>query len=126
MMRGKWEAPLLEKSAIAFYQKHHPRFIKIEMKSSGIGLAQTLKSKGFPIYEVERNKDKYTRCLNSIPFIAAGVLFFKKNAEYLADVINEMEGFRADLGHEHDDICDCIFDGLDHLYGDNTSVLDVL
>lgn len=126
MMRGKWEAPLLEKSAIAFYQQHHPRFIKIEMKSSGIGLAQTLKSKGFPIIEIERNTDKYSRCLDAIPFVASGVVYLRKDAEYLNDFLSETMGFRADMGHAHDDICDCLFDAVDHLFGKEASVLDAL
>jgi predicted phage terminase large subunit-like protein len=45
LIRGKWEAPELERQAIAFWSKHSARKMKVEDKSSGTGLIQSIKKK---------------------------------------------------------------------------------
>lgn len=127
MVRGKFEAPALERVAIEFYNKHMPRMVLIEDKSSGIGLIQTLRLRGLPIVDVQRTKDKYQRVLDALPFLAVGVLYLRKDAEYLAELIHECMGFRSDMGHKHDDIVDTITDAIDHVFLNKIiSTLDVL
>lgn len=126
MVRGKFEAHILERVAIEFYQKHSPRLFLIEEKASGIGLIQTLASKGLPVHPIQVNKDKLTRVLDAIPFIAVGNVYLKKDADYLTDLLSECAGFRSDLSHKHDDIVDSITQAVTFIYGKENSVLDCL
>lgn len=125
-IRGKFEAHILERVAIEFYQKHKPRFILIEDKSSGTGLIQTMRSKGFPIQDIQRVKDKLTRVMDAIPFLAVKVVYLLKDDPSNGDFLSECASFRADMGHEHDDQVDTLLDAVSHLYGGEVSVLDAV
>lgn len=126
MVRGKFEAHVLEKVAIEFYNKHSPRFVLIEDKASGVGLIQTLRNLGFPIIDVQRTTDKLTRVMETIPFLAVGVVHIRKDAEYTSQFLSECAGFRSDMGHKHDDQVDTLCDAVNHVCRKKVSIFDAL
>ena len=119
MIRGKWEAPELEKMAIAFWNKfkRNPKTgltcsgLYIEDKASGIGLIQGLRAKyGIPVIGISVDSDKLTRAENALPYIEAGQVLLPENESYsfVPDLLNECEAFSRDMSHLHDDIVDSL------------------
>ncbi len=130
MIRGKWEAPELQKRAQAFWAKHKAadvetmgqlRKMMVEDKSSGTGLIQTLKlSNQIPIEGIERNKDKLTRVMDGLPYMEMRMVCVPEDAPFTADFIAECESFSADDSHAFDDQVDCLLDAIaDMLSGAN-------
>lgn len=129
-VRGKWAAPELETTARAFWKKHNdkrPRGMKIEDKSSGTGLIQSLGRKGkngerpIPVIAVPREKDKYTRGMDAAPYISTGMVHLPKNAEWAPTLKSELQIFDG-LGTGHDDQVDPLMDAIDDMlagYGYN-------
>lgn len=124
MVRGKFEAPDLERVFVEFYEKHRkvarpglPRVsaVYVEDKASGIGLIQSVRRKGVPVIPLKATRDKYTRALEAVPTIAAGLLKLPegKGNPVSAAVIGECEAFRQDMSHVHDDIVDMICYGVE-------------
>lgn len=124
MVRGKFEAPELEKVFTDFYEKWRrmsrpglPKVsaVYIEDKASGTGLIQSVRRKGIPVIPMKPTRDKYTRALEAVPTIAAGLFKLPKNASdrISAAVIAECEAFRSDMSHVHDDIVDVICYGVE-------------
>jgi predicted phage terminase large subunit-like protein len=117
-VRGKFEAPELKRTAIAFWQKHKSshvpcRAFYIEDKSSGTGLIQEIKLEGsVPVIAVQRTKDKLTRVQDVLSYIEAGYLHLPNNAPFLSDYLAEMEEFSGDNGHRHDDQIDPTIDAI--------------
>ncbi len=124
LLRGKWEAPELKRSAIDFWNKHLAitglgtlRELVVEDKSSGTGLIQEIKrTERIPVRGVERNKDKLTRVMDVVSFIDAGFVVLPEDAPFVSDFLVECEAFTADDSHAHDDqidpMCDAIGDML--------------
>ncbi len=127
LLRGKWEAPELQKRAIAFWMKCKARDteyfgqcrgIPVEDKSSGTGLIQTLKLPPYniPIIPIERNKDKLTRVMDALPYIEARQVCIPEAAAFTDEFVTECEAFTADDSHDFDDqidpLCDAINDFL--------------
>lgn len=129
LIRGKWEAPELERRAVAFWNKHKAadavvlgglRKMKVEDKSSGTGLIQSIKSKGgIPIEGVERNKDKYTRVMDVLGYIESGLVCLPEDAPFTNDFITECESFTADDSHMHDDQVDPMIDAINDMLATN-------
>lgn len=126
LIRGKWEAPELQRRAIAFWSKAKGRDVEqfgqcrkmvVEDKSSGTGLVQTLKLPPFniPIEPKERSKDKVTRVMDALPYIEAGQFCVPEDAPYTNDFISECEAFTADDSHDHDDQIDPMVDAIDDM-----------
>jgi predicted phage terminase large subunit-like protein len=133
LLRGKWEAPELEKRALAFWNKHKAipeiadmgslRYLYVEDKSSGTGLIQTLRSvHRIPVKEIQRSIDKYTRCLDAQPYIEAGSCVIPEDAPYTSDFILEGEAFSADGTHAHDDQLDPMFDAINMLLSNKNNL----
>ena len=118
VLRGKWEAPDLERQAEAFINKHNDspntprlRYVAIEDKASGTGLIQGLKRKTkVSIKAVQRNTDKLTRFMDAHPYIEDGIVYLPLNAQWVGDFIDEAEAFSADMSHDHDDQIDPLID----------------
>lgn len=125
-IRGKWEAPELEDNARAFWEKYrrlglHPRGMKVEDKSSGTGLVQSLRRPGkrpgqnpIPVTPIERNRDKYTRGLDAAPWITAGMVWLPKNAPFTPGLKIELQTFDG-LGTGHDDQVDPLMDAINDM-----------
>lgn len=131
-MRGKWEAPELERNVIAFWDKHKShdpsqwgrlREMSIEDHASGTGLIQHLKaSSNIPIKPVVRSRDKYTRVMDVLPYIASGYVHIPSGTPWLADFIAELAEFSADGQQTHDDQVDAMVDGVLYCADSSASV----
>ena len=119
LVRGKWEAPELEKQAVIFWNKfkRDPKTgvmcngLYIEDKASGIGLIQSLKAKyGIPVFGVKADTDKLTKVENILPYIEAGNVLLPESETYAfnPELLNECEAFSRDMSHIHDDQVDSL------------------
>lgn len=135
-IRGKWEAPELERRTKGFWNKHVVcdtfgpplRKMLVEDKASGTGLIQKIKSEGkIPIDGIERNIDKLTRVMDILGYIESGYVVLPEDAPYINDFIAECEAFTDDDSHLHDDQIDPLIDAIkDMLAGNNLSIWDNL
>lgn len=119
MVRGKWEAPDLEKVAVEFWNKfkRDPQTgvtcngLYVEDKASGIGLIQSLKAKyGIPVIGVQADTDKLTKVENVLPYIESGNVLLPESETYsfVPDLLNECEAFSRDQSQIHDDQVDAL------------------
>lgn len=126
LVRGRWEAPELQKRAVAFWSKCKARDIskfgtlrklKVEDKSSGTGLIQTLRLSPYniPIEAIERNKDKLTRVMDALPHIECGNVAIPEDAAFTHDFVTECESFSADDSHDFDDQVDALCDAVEDM-----------
>lgn len=119
MIRGKWEAPELERQAVTFWNRfkrdEHTGVtcsgLYLEDKASGIGLIQTLQSKyGMPVIGLQVEADKLTRAEGVLNYIESGQVYLPENPNYSfnPDLIAECEEFSRDGSQKHDDIVDSL------------------
>ena len=117
LVRGKWEAPELERMAIMIWNKYRRNEktgvccsgMYVEDKASGTGLIQGLKTKyGIPVLPVQADKDKLTRVENILPYVEAGNIYLPENENHAfnPDFISECEAFSRDMSQTHDDQVD--------------------
>lgn len=131
LIRGKWEAPELQKRAIAFWNKckardtdkyGNLRKLEVEDKASGTGLIQTIKLPPYniPIAAIQRGIDKLTRVMDALPYMEMGLFCVPEEAPFTNDFIAELESFTANGSHDHDDQVDVAVDGtMDLLHSGN-------
>lgn len=125
LIKDKWESPALKRAAKDFWAKHNSyttfnpeefgnlRKLRIEDKSSGTGLIQELKSEGgIPVEGIPRDKDKYTRVQDALPYFEQGDLILPAEAPWVSDFIDELEAFTVDDTHAHDDQVDVAVDAV--------------
>lgn len=113
-VRGKWDAPMLEAMAQAFWDKHkgkHVRGFNVEDKASGTGLIQSLRKKGVPMIGIPRDRDKYTRGLDAAPWVATGMVNLPANEEWTVALRAELQMFDG-LGTGWDDQVDPLMDAI--------------
>jgi predicted phage terminase large subunit-like protein len=113
-VRGKWEAPELLTQARAFWEKHREgastlRAMKVEDKSSGTGLIQTLQREGIPILPIKRPLDKVTRAYDAAPMIESGNVLLPRRAAWLSEFLAEAGAFPNGA---HDDMVDPMMDAV--------------
>ena len=117
-VRGKWESPQLLKVAKDFWNKHRVipngtlRQLKIEDKASGTGLIQQLKQEGYPVRDIQRNRDKVTRAYDAAPMIEAGRVYLPANNPWIGAFIQECEMFP---NGKHDDQVDPMMDAVQEM-----------
>ena len=123
-VRGKWEAPELESTLVEFWNKHKPtmykilgaQVVKIEDKSSGSSLIQSIKRDYFiPIEGIQRNTDKVLRSMGTIKYFASGYVHLPRNADFLLDYKGEFRKFTPLMTHKHDDQIDPTIDAVEDL-----------
>jgi len=125
IIRGKWESPELRRQAIDFWNKHKNedqwspdtygqlRKMLVEDKSSGTGLVQDIKARGgIPVTGIERDKDKYTRVMDALPYLENGEVVIPESAPWVSEYIAEHEAFTSDDTHLHDDQVDVTMDAI--------------
>lgn len=132
LCRGKWEAPELERQATAFWNKHKtqdPRFpaplrkFVVEDKVSGTGLLQKLQRDGLPIEGLQRARDKTTRAMDVVGYVAAGQVVLPAGSPWLSDFLAEMSQFPQG---RHDDQVDPALDAMADMLGGGQSLYDLL
>lgn len=129
LLRGRWEAPELQRRALAFWAKAKARDINaygqlrellVEDKASGTGLIQTLKlpppiGANIPIKGIERGTDKLTRLMDVLSYIEAGLVCVPIDAPFTNDFVSENESFTADDTHDFDDQIDPEIDAINDM-----------
>ena len=117
LVRGKWEAPDLEKMAIQVWNNYKRNEqtglccsgLYVEDKASGIGLIQGLRAKyGIPVVGIPVDSDKLTRVENILPYLESGQVLLPENENYsfVPEFLAECEAFSRDMSHLHDDQVD--------------------
>ena len=118
-VRGKWEAPQLERVAVNLWNKWKKdpftgitcNGFYIEDKASGTGLIQGLKAKyGIPVIGVQVDKDKLSRIEDVLPYIESGNVLLPNGEMYgfNPELLKECESFTRDNSHVHDDQVDVL------------------
>lgn len=111
----------LESEFMQFYSrcamyKVPPEICAIEKKSTGVTLISVLrKTQGISIREIERNiihGSKTQRFLDIQPFISQKLFTLPADATHTKLVVNQMIKITANNTHAHDDIADCVADGI--------------
>ena len=132
-VRGKWEAPELERILIQFWNKHKrtqqkivgAQVVKIEDKSSGSSLIQSIRlQQRIPIEGIQRNTDKVTRAYGAVPYFASGYINLPANAEWINDYRQEFINFTPLMTHKHDDQIDPTIDAIDDMLVLNQSIIE--
>lgn len=118
MIRGKWEADELKRRAIAFWNsckqlKNGPlRHMAIEDKASGTGLIQSIRRDALcPVKAIQRDKDKYTRLMDTQGFIESGYIKLPTDKPFINDFLVEMEAINPEF-NTHDDQLDPMMDAI--------------
>ncbi len=123
-VRGKWEAPELESKLVDFWNKHKPTLykrsgaqsVKVEDKSSGSSLIQSIKKDYMiPIEGIQRNTDKVLRAMGVVKYFASGYIHLPSGTEWLHDYKEEFRKFTPLMSHKHDDQIDPTMDAVEDL-----------
>lgn len=118
-IRGKWEAPELLTNARAFWNSNKNkqvgtlRAFYIEDKVSGTGLIQQLKRDKIPIVAIPRIKDKITRYMDCVTFLATHLVNLPQNVDWLSDYLDEFRKITPLMNYKHDDQVDTTADAID-------------
>jgi predicted phage terminase large subunit-like protein len=133
-IRDRWEAPDLIKAARQFWDRHYGtgearttgklRYMAVEDKSSGTGLIQTLTAGDdndgttkIPVRAIQRNIDKKTRAMDTVPLIASGRVFIPDDKGFVLDFLAEVGAFSGDMTHDYDDQVDPMMDAVQEMLG---------
>lgn len=123
MIRGKWESDELKRRAVAFWTKSKQlkngplRHMAIEDKSSGTGLIQSIRKDAIcPVKAIQRDKDKYTRLMDTQGYIESGYIKLPKEALFINDFLVEMEAINPEF-NTHDDQLDPMMDAITEMKG---------
>jgi len=123
-IRGKWEAPELESKLVEFWNKWKPtmykplgaNLVKIEDKSSGSSLIQSIKKNYMiPIEPIQRNTDKVLRAMGVVKYFASGYIFLPLDVDWINDYKEEFRKFTPLMTHKHDDQIDPTMDAVEDL-----------
>ena len=123
-IRGKWEAPELESKLFEFWNKWKPtlykplgaNLVKIEDKSSGSSLIQSIKKNYMiPIEPIQRNTDKVLRAMGVVKYFASGYIFLPLDLDWISDYKEEFRKFTPLMTHKHDDQIDPTMDAVEDL-----------
>jgi predicted phage terminase large subunit-like protein len=111
-IRGKWDADELLTRAQAFYSKANAlqknlrcSALCVEARANGLVLLQQLRRRKIPVIELEASRDKILRAQDALPTIASGYVLLPRGAEFLSDLLREIEAFPAS---DHDDQVDAM------------------
>ncbi|MDU5684178.1 MAG: phage terminase large subunit [Kluyvera cryocrescens] len=118
MIRGKWESDELKRRAIAFWNSCKQlkngslRHMAIEDKASGTGLIQSIRKDALcPVKAIQRDKDKYTRLMDTQGFIESGYCKLPTDKPFINDFLVEMEAINPEF-NTHDDQLDPMMDAI--------------
>ena len=134
-VRGKWEAPELETALVEFWTKHKKgvkgvrvQCIKVEDKSSGSSLIQSIKRKYLiPIQPIPRHKDKVLRAMGVANYFSSGYIHLPPSAHspWMHDYKEEFRHFSPLMTHAHDDQIDPTMDAVEDMLINNNKKIHV-
>ncbi|MNC43915.1 Terminase-like family protein [compost metagenome] len=134
-IRGKWEAPDLERKAVDFWNKHKAiqgagrlRSLGVEDASSGSGLIQNVRRKAkAPIVAIDRGppQKRLTRVMDVLGYIEAGFVCIPEDAPWVSDFTEECDAFTANDSHDHDDQIDPMVDAINDMLGGSKQGIQV-
>lgn len=134
-VRGKWEAPELETALVEFWTKHKKgvkgvrvQCIKVEDKSSGSSLIQSIKRKYLiPIQPIPRHKDKVLRAMGVANYFSSGYIHLPPSAHspWMHDYKEEFRHFSPLMTHAHDDQIDPTMDAVEDMLINNNKKVHV-
>lgn len=133
-LRGKFEAPQLERNLIDFWNKHKPTLHKpmgvtcvyIEDKSSGSSLIQSIKQETLiPIEALQRNVDKVLRSMGAVKYFASGFVHLPVDKPWIHDYKDEFRAFSPLMTHPHDDQVDATLDAVEQLIVFSSSIYNI-
>jgi predicted phage terminase large subunit-like protein len=108
--RGRYEYPRLREAAIALAQRYKPTSILIEDASTGIALAQELRTAGtFVVKAIPIDRDKVGRLWLQQAKFEAGLVHFPRSAPWLSLLEAELLSFPQ---AKHDDQVDSVSQAL--------------
>jgi len=123
LQRDRMTAPQLEEAFYRFYSAYNkPKktdkdaaFLGayIEDKSSGTGLIQYARIRGYLVHEVPRTKDKITRAYESAPHISQGKVFLSEGVYGVENLVSEAANFPLD---KYDDLFDTCMTAIEVMY----------
>ncbi len=94
LIRGRFDYPTLESTAIDLAKKWKPRRILIEDASTGVVLAGAVKKKASCVVDlVPVQQDKVTRLYNQQGKFASGHVFLPEKAAFLPELLKELLSF---------------------------------
>jgi predicted phage terminase large subunit-like protein len=93
VLRERLEYPSLRARAIEHARAYTPNKILVEDAGIGMGLIQDLQKVGKPAVAVKPERNKKTRMQIQSDKFAAGLVFFPKNASWLAEYESELFAF---------------------------------
>ena len=111
VLRGRFDYPTLRARAIDSAKRRRPEIIRIEEAGVGAALAAELKGAGLPVVAIKPDRDKVTRMSIQSAKFESGLVYFPKDARWLADLEDELFGFPH---VRHDDQVDSISQALAH------------
>jgi predicted phage terminase large subunit-like protein len=123
LWRDRVEFPTLKIKVAELADQWRPSEIYIEDRASGQSLIQELKTAtAHPIIPIKTDRDKESRAAATTGYYESGRVFFPEDANWLADVEDELCSFPGGL---HDDIVDSLSQALNQLR-DSGGVLGLL
>ena len=77
-------------------------------------MIQTLKVPPYniPIEGIERDKDRFTRVNDALPYIEVGAVCIPEESSFTNGFVQECEAFTADDSHDFDDQVDPLVDAV--------------
>lgn len=122
MVRDRYEYPRLKETAVALARRFEPHAVLVEEASTGIALAQELRSLvRTPIRPIKIEHDKVGRVYVQQAKFESGRVFFPKNADFMPDLLTELLTFPQG---KTDDIVDSISQALAYQRGGYDTSLD--
>lgn len=112
MVRGRFIFPELKRKVTELYNMSSASTVYVEAKQNGIPLKQELIEERIPVVGMNPTRDKYTRLMQEIDIIACGYVYLPRGAQWVPTFLDEMQCFRADMSHAHDDIVDALVYGV--------------
>lgn len=134
LYRAKLTSPQLEQATKDFWNKHKyqkwvnpigAQIVKVEDKSSGSGLIQTIQQNtNIPIEGIPRHRDKVMRALDCVPHISTGNVWLPADADWLHDFKEECRKFTPLMTHKNDDQIDPMLDAIEDLLIDQANIYE--
>ena len=103
------------------YSQYKPQMIGVEAVQYQISLVQIALAEGLPVKELRPDKDKFSRALPIAAKLESGKVFFKRNAPWLGDFIDELLKFP---NAKHDDQVDA-FAYIDNMIANRSNIIPI-